>query len=167
MANIRFSDKPQLAALFGSEAIPAQSVAGGTDTGGNAVAAGNDVRIPVAQLAAFCAAYRRAVATINQSSSGALTVDYSLGDYFIVNLAANVTGITISNPPAATYGGSIRIRFVQDSTGGRSVVLPSSAKAITGTDTSVQSAAGAQTVLHLTTDDGGNSWAYSMKAVAA
>ncbi|QNH21271.1 hypothetical protein HEP73_02185 [Xanthomonas sp. GW] len=110
---------------------------------------------------------RSTTTTINHSASGALTINYNLGDYFIVNLAANVTGITISNPPATGQGGSIRIRFVQDGTGSRTVVLPSSAKAISGTDTSVQSAASAQTVLHLTTDNGGTSWAYSMKAVAA
>lgn len=107
---------------------------------------------------------RNTVTTINVTTAGALTLDYSLGDYFIVNLGANVTSMTISNPPSG--GGSIRVRFVQDATGNRTVTLPSNAKAITGTDTAVQAAASAQSVLHLTTDNGGTSWGYSMKGIA-
>lgn len=165
MANIRFSDKPQLAILVGTEAIPAQAIDGGTDTDSNAVAAGNDIRIPLDQLAAFCAAYRSTVTAIEVSAAGAVELDYSLGDYFVVTLGANVSGVTITNPPAA--GGSIRVRIIQDATGGRTLVLPTSGKAITGSDAAIQSAANAQTVLHLTTDDGGTSWGYSMKAIAA
>lgn len=108
---------------------------------------------------------RNTATTIGVSTTGALTIDYSLGDYFVVNLGANVTSMAISNPPSG--GGSIRVRFVQDATGGRTVVLPAAAKAITGTDTSVQASAAAQSVLHLTTDDGGTSWSYSLKGVAA
>lgn len=165
MANIRFSDKPKLQALVGTVVVPGTAVDGGTDSNGAAVAAGNDVQIPLAQLAAFCAAYRGVVTSIAHAAAGALTLDYSLGDYFIVTLSANVTSMTISNPPSG--GGSIRVRIVQDATGARTLVLPSTAKAITGSDAAIQSAAGAQTVLHLTTDDGGTTWGYSMKAIAA
>jgi len=107
---------------------------------------------------------RSVVTTIAHTSAGALAIDYSLGDYFIVDLSADATSMVVSNPPSG--GGSIRIRFVQDATGGRAVALPGSAKAITGTDTAVQSAASAHTVLHLTTDDGGVSWGYSMKGIS-
>lgn len=163
MTTKRFADNPQLAALAGTEVLPATSVDGGTDTASAAVAAGNDIKIPLPQLQAYMR--RETVTTINVTAAGALTLDYSLGDYFIVNLGANVTSMTISNPPSA--GGSIRARFVQDATGGHTVVLPPAAKAITGTDTAVQSAAAAQSVLHMTTDNGGTSWGYSMRGVAA
>lgn len=108
---------------------------------------------------------RNTATTIGVSTTGALTIDYSLGDYFVVNLGANVTSMAISNPPSG--GGSIRVRFVQDATGGRTVALPSAAKAISGSDSAVQSAANAMTVLHLTTDNSGVRWDYSMKGVAA
>lgn len=164
MATIRFTDKPQLAALAGTEVLPGTSTAGGLDSGGGTVGAGGDIKIPLAQLAAFIAARRGAVTTINHAAAGALTIDYSLGDYFVVNLAANATSMMISNPPVA--GGSIVIHFVQDATGGRTVALPAAAKAITGTDTVVQSAANARTVLHMTTINGGGRWEYSMKGAA-
>lgn len=163
MTTKRFSDNSQLVALAGTEVVPATSVAGGTDISSAAVPPGDDIKIPLAQLRAYVR--RETVTTINVTTAGALTLDYSLGDYFIVNLGANVTSMTISNPPSG--GGSIRVRFVQDATGSRTVVLPAAAKAITGTDTAVQSAAAAQSVLHLTTDNGGTSWGYSLKGVAA
>lgn len=167
MANIRFSDKPQLLALLGTEVIPAQALDGGTDTDSNPVAEGSDICISVDQLLALFLAKRSAVTTISHSAAGALDLDYALGDYFVVTLGANVSAVTISNPPASGFGGAIRVRFIQDATGGRTVAIPSSFKAINGTDTAIQTAANAQTILHLATDDAGTSWDYAMKAVAA
>lgn len=160
----RWIDKPQLAALAGTEVLPGTSIAGGLDSLGDPIAAGADVHLPLAQLAAFIAAWRGVVTTINHAAAGSLTIDYSLGDYFVVNLAANATSMAISNAPAA--GGSIVIHFVQDATGNRTVALPAAAKAITGTDTVVQSAANARTVLHMTTINGGGRWEYTMKGAA-
>jgi len=100
-------------------------------------------------------------------ASGVVAIDCSLGDYFTLSLTANVTSITFSNLPASGVGRTIMIRLRQDATGGRTVALPSSFKAITGTDTSVQSAANAYTILAITTFDQGTRWEYSMKAGAA
>lgn len=100
-------------------------------------------------------------------ASGVVNIDCSLGDYFTLALTANVTSITFSNLPAANVGRTLMIRLKQDATGSRTVALPASFKAITGSDTAVQSAANAFTVLALTSFDQGTRWEYSMKAGAA
>lgn len=100
-------------------------------------------------------------------STGVVNIDCSLGNYFTLALTANVTSITFSNLPASGYATSIFIRLQQDGTGSRTVALPSSFKAIGGSDTAVQSAANAYTALAITTFDQGTRWAYSMGLIAA
>lgn len=100
-------------------------------------------------------------------SSGVVTVDLSLGDYFTLNHNANVTSLTFSNLPASPGGRTIAIRSKQDGTGSRTFALPSSFKAVTGSDTAVQSAANAYTLIIATSFDQGTRWEYSMKAIAA
>lgn len=165
MADIRFSDKPQLTALDGDEVIPGTSTNGGTDTASNAVAAGSDIRTTVKQLLAWILGKSRASSALS-IVSGVVTIDLSLGDYFTCELTANVTSIAYTNGPSSG-GRSIAIRWHQDSTGGRTVAQPSSHKAITGSDTAVQSAASAYTIQMLTTFDAGTRWEYSMKAGTA
>lgn len=99
-------------------------------------------------------------------ASGVVNINCALGDYFTLSLTANVTSVTFSNLPGSGFGASLAIRIAQDATGGRTVALPSSFKAITGSDTSVQSAANAYTILHIETFDNGTRWEYSMKAGA-
>lgn len=100
-------------------------------------------------------------------ASGVVNIDCSLGDYFTLALTANVTSITFSNLPAAGKARTIMVRMRQDSTGARTVALPSSFKAITGSDTAVQSPANAYTILAISTFDQGARWEYSMKGGAA
>lgn len=100
-------------------------------------------------------------------ASGVVNIDCSLGDYFTLALTANVTSITFSNLPGSGKGASLAIRLQQDATGSRTVAFPASFKAITGSDTSVQSAANARTILMISTFDNGTRWEYSMKAGAA
>lgn len=100
-------------------------------------------------------------------AAGVVNIDCSLGDYFTISLTANVTSITFSNLPGSGKGAALIIRLQQDGTGSRTVALPSSFKAITGSDTAVQSAANAYTILSITTLDNGTRWEYSMKAGAA
>lgn len=109
---------------------------------------------------------RRTVTTLS-IASGVVDIDCSLGDYFTLAITANVTSITFSNLPGSGKGASLAIRLQQDATGSRTVALPASFKAITGSDTAVQSAANARTVLMITTFDNGTRWEYSMKAGAA
>ncbi|WEN13708.1 hypothetical protein PY254_10670 [Rhodanobacter sp. AS-Z3] len=100
-------------------------------------------------------------------ASGVVNIDCSLGDYFTLAHTANVTSLTFSNLPAAGMARTLMVRIKQDGTGGRTFAMPASFKAITGSDTAVQSAANAYTILAITTFDQGTRWEYSMKAGAA
>lgn len=120
----------------------------------------------IADLASGGGSSRDAV-TVLSIVSGVVDVDVSAGDYFTLSLTANVTSLTFSNLPASGHGVTLMFRIRQDATGSRSFALPSSFKAITGSDTSVQSAANAYTILAITSFDQGTRWEYSMKAGAA
>lgn len=100
-------------------------------------------------------------------ASGVVNIDCDDGDYFTLSLTANVTSITFSNLPAAGKAKSIAVRVRQDGTGGRTVALPSSFKATGGSDTAVQSAANAYTLLTITSFDQGTRWEYAMQEIAA
>ncbi|MDN4590246.1 hypothetical protein DBA29_17285 [Xenophilus aerolatus] len=100
-------------------------------------------------------------------ASGVVDIDCEGGDFRTLLLTANVTGITFSNLPAPGEGRSIAIRIKQDSTGGRTVALPSSFKKMGASEAAVQSAANAITILTLMTFDQGVRWEYSMCAGAA
>lgn len=99
-------------------------------------------------------------------SAGVVNIDCALGDYFTLFLTANVTGITFSNLPASGSGRALCVAITQDATGGRTVTLPVTFKAIGNSDTAVQSAANAKTRLIISTLDGGTTWPYSMGSVA-
>lgn len=60
--------------------------------------------------------------TITHSSNGTLTLDANNAASFTVTLQANVTGITVNN---LDDGESIKVTFVEDATGGRTVAFPS------------------------------------------
>lgn len=111
------------------------------------------------------AAARDAVTALT-ISAGVVNIDCALGDFFTLSLTANVTSITFTNLPASGRGASLAIRLQQDGTGSRTVALPASFKATTGSDTAVQSAANARTLLTLTTFDQGTRWEYTMRGVA-
>lgn len=112
------------------------------------------------------AATRDAVTALT-ISAGTVNIDCALGDFFTLALTANVTGITFTNLPASGRAVSLALRVRQDGTGGRTVALPASFRATTGSDTAVQSAANAWTLLTLTTFDQGTRWEYTMRGVAA
>lgn len=80
------------------------------------------------------------------------TFDCSTGNVFEpAELTANVTAITLSNPVA---GQTVQIRFLQDATGGRTVVAPSGAK-VSG---SIATAANRVSWLVLTYSSRGARW---------
>lgn len=95
-----------------------------------------------------------------------VTIDLSLGGNWIVNLTANVTSIVITGLPGAGKTVELDIDFVQDVTGGRTVVLPASFKALGGSDTAVNSTANAVTVLVAKTKNNGTTWRYAMQESA-
>lgn len=100
-------------------------------------------------------------------SSGTVNIDCSSGPYFTLSLTANVTSITFSNLPASGKAVTLMIRLRQDSTGSRTVALPSSFKKTTGSDNAVQAAANSYTTLAITTFDQGTRWEYTMTGSAA
>lgn len=99
-------------------------------------------------------------------SSGVVNIDCSLGDYFTLAINANVTSLTFSNLPPIGTGRTLSVTITQDATGSRTFALPASFKAITGSDTAVQSAAGAVTKLSIETVSAGTTWSYVMKGRA-
>lgn len=100
-------------------------------------------------------------------SAGVVNINCALGDFFTLSLTANVTSITFSNLPAAGKGVSLSVRIRQDGTGSRTVALPANFKATGGSDTAVQSAANAYTLLVITSFDQGTRWEYAMQEIAA
>lgn len=109
----------------------------------------------------------RDTVTVLSIASGVVNIDCALGDFFTLSLTANVTSITFSNLPAAGKGASLAVRIRQDATGSRTVALPASFKATGGSDTAVQAAANAYTLLTITTFDQGTRWEYAMQEIAA
>lgn len=107
------------------------------------------------------------IVTALSISSGVVNIDLSLGDLFTLALTANVTSITFSNLPGSGNGQAIFIRIKQDAIGSWTVAFPASFKAISGSDTAVQSAANAYTDMALTSVDNGTRWEYVARAGAA
>lgn len=106
---------------------------------------------------------RSTITTINHNAAGAVSIDVSLGDRFVVNLAANVTGTNFINEPPAGRGWTVAITWKQDATGSRTVVLPASGKPTAGSDTEIQAAANARSFSTWTRMEEGRI-EYSMKA---
>lgn len=89
---------------------------------------------------------------VSQTYSASLTLNALSGEYVEVGaLTGNVTTFTINNPQS---GSRLRVRFVQDATGGRTVAAPSGAK-ISG---SLASAANQASLLDLTYSFSGARW---------
>lgn len=52
------------------------------------------------------------------AAASSLAINYTLGNYVEVTMGTSISTLTISNPPAGGVG-SLRLKFVQDATGGR------------------------------------------------
>ena len=99
MTTKRFDANPQLVALAGTEVIPATSVAGGTDTASNPVAAGADIKIPVRQILDA----GRIVEIVSAITSGTIT---PTGTTDLVRPAALTAALTIANPSSTPVDGA-------------------------------------------------------------
>ena len=104
--------------------------------------------------------------TALSNSAGTVTVDCSIGKSFTLTLAANVTTLTLTDLAGAGYATEIEIEIKQDGTGGWTLALPASFKALGGSDTAIASAANAVTVLSAKTFDNGTTWRYAMQESA-
>lgn len=100
-------------------------------------------------------------------SSGTLTLDMSTSDEFSVLLNQNVTTMTLANLPANfDTSRTFSLTIAQDSTGGRTFAIPAGFHAIGSSDTAIQSAALAETLMvaHCLSTSLGN-WRYAMAKV--
>lgn len=115
-----------------------------------------DVQAAIDELAAAPGSDRSAVSAVT-STSGAVTIDVSLGDYFTLALSENITSISFSNLPGSGKGATIMLRITQDSTA-RTVAWPASFKWAGGASGSVSTAGGSVDVLAITSFDNGTTW---------
>jgi len=124
------------------------SLAGGAVLAGSLALADNQVTRP--RFLDF--------AVDEQTVSGTATtdIDYELGSYVNLNLAADITTMTLSNPPA-TGVGSLRIKITQDSVA-RTITWPASVKWPGGSAPILSTGAGAIDFADLWTDDAGTTW---------
>lgn len=109
------------------------------DSGPAVVLGGEDIAEPVNALA----------------SSGAITIDCALGDYFTLAATGNMTSFAFSNLPAAGKAQTIMVEIAQDGTGSRIATFPSSFKWEGGVVGVLSTAAGSKDLLALTTFDQG------------
>jgi hypothetical protein len=91
-------------------------------------------------------------------SSGALTLDLTNGNVFEVTLTANVTSLTLANPPASGKAGSITLILKQDATGGRTLAWPGSVRWPNGTQPALSSVQNAVDIFTFVTRDAGATW---------
>ena len=91
-------------------------------------------------------------------ATNAVTVDYAAGNVAVVSLTADVTALTIANPPAAGKVGTLTLWLVQDATGGRTVAWPGSVDWGDAAAPTPAGGANQETVVTLLTRDGGSSW---------
>lgn len=64
------------------------------------------------------------VATALSIVSNSVAINLALGDYFTLTVSANITSMTLTNPPAAGVVRRIFIRVTRDSNGSRTFTLP-------------------------------------------
>lgn len=90
-------------------------------------------------------------------SAGAVTFDYTTGQSFAVSITANITSITLSNPPATGKYGEIVIKF--SNTGAFTVTgWPASVKWAGAAAPVITSGAGKVDFVTLRTIDAGTTW---------
>lgn len=94
----------------------------------------------------------RSTVTNVSSSSGVVTLNYALGDYFTLTLTENVTSWVISNPPGAGKGFTLMVQITQDSTA-RTVAKPGTTAG--GAALGVSTGSGDIDVLAITSFDNG------------
>lgn len=96
----------------------------------------------------------RNVVSVLSISSGVVTVDCALGDYFTLALTANVTGWVFTN---VLPGCSLLIRITQDSTA-RTVAWPASFDWAGAVASTVSTSSGARDLLAISTFNAGADW---------
>jgi hypothetical protein len=99
----------------------------------------------------------RETKTTPSITAGTLTLDCSAGSVFAVSLNANITTLTLSNPPVAGFGYTMLLQFTADGTG-RTVTWPAAVKWANAVAPTLTSTNGKVDIFTLTTHDGGTNW---------
>ena len=102
-------------------------------------------------------AYSETVAT-PAIASNVLTLDLSTANVFNVTHNANITTLTISNPPASGKAGSFTLILTQDATGGRTITFPAAVKWSGGTAPTLSTTLNKKNILVFFTVDAGTTW---------
>ena len=91
-------------------------------------------------------------------SAGTLVLDLETANVFNVTHNANITTLTISNPPASGKCGNFTLHLTQDATGGRTLTFPASIKWSGGTVATITTTASKKNKFVFDTLNGGTSW---------
>lgn len=91
------------------------------------------------------------------NSAGTVVLDYTLGNAFQHTLTANITTLTLSNPPASGKLGSIVLKITQDATP-RTIAWPASVDWAGGVAPTLSTGSGDVDIVTLITWDAGTRW---------
>lgn len=115
-----------------------------------------DARLPEAMGSKKITGLREVAAT-PAISGGTLTIDCSAGNFFAVNMTANITALNFTNVPAAGEGYVLVLEFTATGTA-RTIAWPASVKWPGGTAPTLTATNGKTDTIVLYTRDGGASW---------
>jgi len=118
----------------------------------DAMEASEAIELTLQQPAPAEPAERNAVTAVS-SSGGVVLLDYSLGDYFTLELTENVTSWSIINTPGAGRGFTLMVEITQDSTP-RTVATPGTTAG--GAPLDASTTAGAVDLLAISSFDNGS-----------
>lgn len=144
------NDLPPAGAISGSELL--ELLQGGVNS-----------QIALSNLSAY---FRRRAVVALTNSAGTVTVDCGSARNFTLLMEANVTTFTPTNLDGAGSVTEMEVEIKQNGTGGFTLALPASFKALGGSDTAIALAPNAVTVLSAKTFDNGTTWRYAMQESA-
>jgi len=87
--------------------------------------------------------------------SGAVSLDYTNGQYQYATLTGNVSSLTVTNWPASGSGGWMTLELIQNGSGGNTLTLGSAYKTAFGAGVTLTTTASARDKLYLQTRDAG------------
>lgn len=92
------------------------------------------------------------------NKSGAVTFDYRDGGWQFCTVTGNIASVAISNPPATGKSGTLKLEFIQDGAGGKTITWGAAFRFPGGTDFTLSAGAGDIDEAVLSTRDGGTTW---------